>query len=109
MSRRNFFFRNRLHTYDLFKQHNDNPVVTTYRVLQSSRAFKANFTISTNTGKTTHSNLFPPFITFCDDDAAAADDDDGCVLMMDDESVVSRDEEEEEQGGGGGDELGVMI
>lgn len=107
MSRRNFFFRNRLHTYDLFKQHNDNPVVTTYRVLQSSRAFKANFTISTNTGKTTHSNLFPPFITFCDDDAA--DDDDGCVLMMDDESVVSRDEEEEEQGGGGGDELGVMI
>lgn len=84
-------------------------MVTTYRVLQSSRAFKANFTISTNTGKTTHSNLFPPFITFCDDDAAAADDDDGCVLMMDDESVVSRDEEEEEQGGGGGDELGVMI
>lgn len=82
-------------------------MVTTYRVLQSSRAFKVNFTISTNTGKTTHSNLFPPFITFCDDDAA--DDDDGCVLMMDDESVVSRDEEEEEQGGGGGDELGVMI
>ena len=108
-----FFVLNRLHFFDPFKQqNNDNPAVTTYRVLQSSRAFKANFTISTNTGRTTHSNLFPPFITFCDDAVAAAaddDDDDGCVLMMDDESVVSRDDEEEEQGGGGGDELGVTI
>lgn len=73
-------------------------------MLQSSRAFKANFTISTNTGRTTHSNLLPPFITFCEDDDEVVDDDDGCVLMMD-ESVISREEEQ----GGGGDELGVII
>lgn len=76
-------------------------VVATYRVLQSSRAFKANFTISTNTGSTTHSNLFPPFITFVLVDDV---DDDGCVLMMDDESVNSLD-----VCCGGGDELGVII
>lgn len=69
-------------------------------MLQSSRAFKANFTISTNTGRTTHSNLFPPFITFNVDDV----DDDGCVLMMDDESVNSLD-----ACCGGDDELGVTI
>lgn len=79
-------------------------------MLQSSRAFKANFTISTNTGRTTHSNLFPPFATFCDDDDDVVDDDDGCVLMMDDESVVSREEEQRGKGrDGGGDELGVTI
>lgn len=75
-------------------------MIATYRVLQSSLAFKANFTISTNTGRTTHSNLFPPFITFIVDD----DEDDGWVLMMDDDSVNSF-------AGccGGGDELGVII
>lgn len=83
-----------------------------YLVLQSSRAFKANFTISTKTGRTTHSNLLPPFGTTFNDD------DDGCVLMIDvDESVVSRIEEEEgcddDDDGcgcvGGGDEFGVTI
>jgi hypothetical protein len=68
-------------------------------VQQSSLAFKANFTISTNTGCTTHSNLLPPLFHFVDDTAVA----DGCVLMMDDdESVKSR-------GGGDGGEFRMFL
>lgn len=67
-----------------------------YRVLQSSRAFIANLTMSSNTGSTTHSNLFvvPTFDWLFMID---------CSVLVLGVVVFERFRVE------GGDELGVMI
>lgn len=68
----------------IFKQ--VNVAIKTCLVLQSSLAFKAKFTISTNTGKTTHSDF-----GLCRCWTLLIDDSGGSLWV------------------GGGDELGVMI